>query len=95
MTRAIFITGTWEAHCIRVLPVYSCANNITEYRKNCGTMSDEAIAKAFREAGIGKEIKCPQAFAIAEKCRVPVRAVGDYCNANKIKIRGCQLGCFP
>ena len=57
-------------------------------------MSDEQIAEALKEAGIEKEIKCPQAFAIAKKAKVPLKALGDYCNANKIKIRGCQLGCF-
>lgn len=57
-------------------------------------MTDAKIAEAFKEAGIDKEIKCPQALAIAKKAKVPIKAVGDYCNANKIKIRGCQLGCF-
>jgi len=57
-------------------------------------MTDATIAEAFKEAGIGKEIQCPQAMAIAKKAKVTVKAVGDYCNANKIKIRGCQLGCF-
>jgi hypothetical protein len=57
-------------------------------------MSDEKIAEAFKEAKIEKEMKCPQAFAIAKKHNLPLKAIGDYCNANKIKIRGCQLGCF-
>lgn len=57
-------------------------------------MSEDTIAKAFKEAGIEKEIKCPQAFAIAKKHKLPIRAIGDYCNEHAIKIRGCQLGCF-
>lgn len=57
-------------------------------------MTDEKIAAAFKDAGIENEIKCPQAFAVAKKTRLPLKAIGDYCNANKIKIRGCQLGCF-
>jgi hypothetical protein len=57
-------------------------------------MSDEKIAEAFKEAGIEKEIKCPQAFAIAKKHKLLIKAIGDYCNAHAIKIRGCQLGCF-
>lgn len=57
-------------------------------------MTDEKIAEALKDAGIEKEIKCPQAFAVAKKAKVAPKAVGDYCNANKIKIRGCQLGCF-
>jgi len=59
-----------------------------------GENTDEKIGQAFRGAGISKEITCPQAFAVAKKAGVPVKAIGDYCNANKIKIRGCQLGCF-
>lgn len=57
-------------------------------------MTDDSIAHAFKEAKIGKEITCLQAFVIAGKVKVPMKAIGDYCNANKIKIRGCQLGCF-
>ncbi len=57
-------------------------------------MSDEKIKKALEEAGIGEKITCPQAFAIAEKAKVPRKAVGEYCTKNRIKIRECQLGCF-
>ena len=57
-------------------------------------MNDEKIGEALKEAGIEKEITCPQAFAIAKKAKVTLKAIGDYCNANKIKIHGCQLGCF-
>lgn len=61
---------------------------------NTVAMTDAKIAAAFKEAGIDEKITCPQAFAVAKKAGVPIKAVGDYCNANKIKIRGCQLGCF-
>ncbi len=57
-------------------------------------MTDEKIAEALKEAGLDKELRCPQALAIAKKAKVTPKEVGDYCNANKIKIRGCQLGCF-
>lgn len=58
-------------------------------------MSEERIAQAINEAGIGKEITCPQAFAIAQKLKIPKKTIGEYCNSHAIKIRGCQLGCFP
>jgi hypothetical protein len=58
-------------------------------------MDENAIKKAFDEAGITKEIRCPQAFAIAEKYGIPKSDIGAYCNSHGIKIRGCQLGCFP
>jgi hypothetical protein len=57
-------------------------------------MNDEMIAELFKEEGIEKEIKCPQAFAIAKKHKIPKKAIGDYCNSHNIKIRACQLGCF-
>ena len=57
-------------------------------------MSDEKIRKALEEAGISEKISCPEAFAIAEKANVSRGALGEYLTKNKIKIRGCQLGCF-
>ncbi|MGB7787892.1 hypothetical protein [Methanoregula sp.] len=57
-------------------------------------MSDEKIKKALQEAGITEMISCDQAFAAAEKALVSRGAIGEYCNNNRIKIRGCQLGCF-
>jgi hypothetical protein len=48
-------------------------------------MDAEKIAKIFKDAGIEKEITCPQAFALAQKHKIPKMDV---------KIRGCQLGCF-
>ncbi|MGA2122069.1 MAG: hypothetical protein ABSG49_08500 [Methanoregula sp.] len=57
-------------------------------------MSDEKIKKALQEAGIVEIITCTQAFTIAEKAKVSRSAVGEYCTKNRIKIRGCQLGCF-
>lgn len=57
-------------------------------------MNDEKIAEALQEEKIEKEIRCPQAFAIAKKYQLPLKAIGDYCTAHNIKIRGCQLGCF-
>jgi hypothetical protein len=57
-------------------------------------MSDEKIKKALQEAGIVEIITCPQAFTMAEKAKVSRSVVGEYCTKNRIKIRGCQLGCF-
>jgi len=57
-------------------------------------MTDEKIQAALQEAGIVDMITCPQAFAVAEKAKVPRSAVGEYCTKNRIKIRSCQLGCF-
>jgi hypothetical protein len=57
-------------------------------------MDDETIRAAFEKEGIGSEIKCPEAFAIAEKYGIPKMEIARYCNTKGVKIRACQLGCF-
>jgi len=59
-------------------------------------MDEETIKKAFEENGIENRISCPQAFQIAEKYDIPKFDIAKYCNRHKprIKIYGCQLGCF-
>jgi hypothetical protein len=57
-------------------------------------MDTEKIAQAFQSAGIEKTITCPEAFSIAAKFHISKKEISEYCNANGIKIRGCQLGCF-
>jgi hypothetical protein len=57
-------------------------------------MDTHKIEKMFKEAGIEKEITCPQAFVLAEKHKIAKKDISEYCNSHKIKIRGCQLGCF-
>lgn len=41
-----------------------------------------------------KVIKCANAFKAAEELGISVGEVGKLCNNNKIKMMGCQLGCF-
>jgi hypothetical protein len=57
-------------------------------------MDVELIREAFEKEGIDKEIKCPEAFAIAEKYGFPKMDISRYCNTHGVKIRACQLGCF-
>jgi hypothetical protein len=57
-------------------------------------MNEEKIKKAFEGAGIDRTITCPLAFMIAAQLKIPKMDIAAYCNANGIKIRGCQLGCF-
>ena len=57
-------------------------------------MEEEKITSAFKKEGIEHEIKCPQAFAVAEKYGITKSDLADYCNSHGIKIRACQLGCF-
>ena len=59
-------------------------------------MDETAIKAAFEEYGITNEIFCAQAFEICEKYDIPKMDIARYCNRHdpRIKIRGCQLGCF-
>jgi hypothetical protein len=57
-------------------------------------MDVELIREAFEKEGIDKEIKCPEAFAIAEKYGIAKMDISRYCNTHGVKIRACQLGCF-
>jgi len=41
------------------------------------------------------KLPCAAAFQIARELKVPTKEVGDTCNKLNIKIRSCQLGCFP
>ena len=57
-------------------------------------MNEKAIEAAFVQEKIAKVITCEQAFAIGEKYGIQKDALSAFCNANGIKIRACQLGCF-
>ncbi|MHC4574159.1 MAG: hypothetical protein ACYS76_08515 [Planctomycetota bacterium] len=54
----------------------------------------DSIIEAAREADGKRELSCTQAFKLAERFGVEKREVGRICNAYKIRIRECQLGCF-
>ncbi len=59
---------------------------------------DQQKAKDTRERILfeaeGLELPCKKAFSIASEVGVPIAEVGRICNEIKIKIVGCQLGCF-
>ena len=57
-------------------------------------MDTEAIAGEVVERAKDGRIACTQCFQIAKNLNVPIKAVGDACNAKSIKIKSCQLGCF-
>lgn len=61
-------------------------------------MNKEEITKEVLKSAIKEEetlfLDCETAFEIAKKCKVKPIEVGKACNAQKVKIRKCQLGCF-
>jgi hypothetical protein len=54
----------------------------------------DAVIETAKGADGEKELPCVEAFRIAERFGVEKREVGRICNAYKIRIRNCQLGCF-
>ncbi|MDD1727662.1 MAG: hypothetical protein LUQ50_01165 [Methanospirillum sp.] len=58
-------------------------------------MDTEKIRSIFEQEGVTTGISCGKAFEISEKHGVSKQEIAQYCNVNKIKIRSCQLGCFP
>ena len=57
-------------------------------------MTDEQKQKV-REAAKDGKMPCPKAFQLAREMDVPLKEVGDFCNEEGIRIKNCQLGCFP
>ena len=57
-------------------------------------MDDEKLRAVFEKEGITTDIKCPEAFSIAEKYGISKTEIARYCNTHGVKIRACQLGCF-
>lgn len=58
----------------------------------------DELNKAVMEKTYEKDGKiclaCGSAFAIAQQLDIPVSKIGDFCQAENIRIRKCQLKCF-
>jgi hypothetical protein len=57
-------------------------------------MSGE-LDKKIQESLVDGKLPCGKAFQIAKEQNVTIKEMGDACNRLKIKVRSCQLGCFP
>lgn len=55
---------------------------------------ESKVREAILQAAPDRRISCPRARKIAEEYGVPVRYVGNLINELRIKIYGCELGCF-
>jgi len=53
------------------------------------------LDKRIQESLVEGKLPCPSAFKIAKEFQVTPREVGEACNRMQIKVRSCQLGCFP
>jgi hypothetical protein len=55
----------------------------------------EKLEKEIQDSLVDGRLPCAVAFGIAKKLKVSPRQVGDTANKLNIKIKSCQLGCFP
>jgi hypothetical protein len=57
-------------------------------------MDQQNVIEAVRSAAVNNRLTCEKAHDLARELNVPLQEIGAVCNELKIKISGCQLGCF-
>lgn len=55
---------------------------------------NDTLKKALMERAPDKRITCQEARQVAEEAAVEYSVVGAACDALKIRIHSCGLGCF-
>ena len=55
---------------------------------------NDKIAEEIREKAVDNRLPCAAARRIAEELSVPYKEVGRTADELKVKITGCELGCF-
>lgn len=50
----------------------------------------QEIIKAAKDG----RLPCAKAFQLSKELGVPLKEIGELCNAEGIRIKNCQLGCF-
>ncbi len=55
---------------------------------------EDRIREEIKKRAKNDRIPCPVARKIAEDLSVPYREIGRVADELKIKISGCELGCF-
>jgi hypothetical protein len=53
------------------------------------------LDKKIQASLVDGKLPCAAAFQIAKQSNVTTKDIGEACNRLKIKVRSCQLGCFP
>jgi hypothetical protein len=53
------------------------------------------IETKIKDSLVNGKLPCATAFQIAKEMKVSIKEIGETCNRQGIKIRSCQLGCFP
>ena len=62
--------------------------------ENAKEISDVIAEKSYKD-GDKTCLNCASALNIADRFGVSPSVVGSICNEKNIRIRHCQLGCFP
>lgn len=55
---------------------------------------EKDIIRKLEENSSDGKINCAEARKIAEELNVAPEKIGEVCDKIKIKIKGCELGCF-
>jgi LAO/AO transport system kinase len=58
-------------------------------------MDKEKLTEKVKTLSKSGQISCKQALKLAEEEGISSRDLGDLLNEIKVKVMGCQLGCFP
>ncbi len=58
-------------------------------------MEKEQLQEKIRGVAKNGKISCREALRLASEEGISSRELGNMLNEMKIKIAGCQLGCFP
>jgi len=57
-------------------------------------MEEQELLEKLKELAPKGRISCAEARQLAEKLNIHPSKVGKACDAAKIKINACELGCF-
>jgi hypothetical protein len=57
-------------------------------------MEKDELMRIIRENLEDGKLSCERAYKIAGEYNIRLWEIGKACDEGKIKIRGCQLGCF-
>jgi hypothetical protein len=71
--------------------VASTADTIVQW----GDMDKEKITQKAQSLSKDGKISCKQALKLAEEEGISSGDLGKLLNEIKVKVMGCQLGCFP
>jgi len=56
---------------------------------------ERTLEEELKSSLVNGKLTCAVALNMAKKHKISPMTVGDTANQLKIKIAGCQLGCFP